>query len=110
MNELEHGRVSIKLYFTEQAAGRLDLPMPLNCKVGGGDNFPNVRYFGVKIKEGELMQLTSDTACNSIIVDYNHLCPSRNICIPLIFTSVPPDRGARCLFSPISFLLWDLTP
>lgn len=47
----ERGCVSITLYFTEQAAGRLDLASLLNYKVGGGNNFPNVRKLGVKTKE-----------------------------------------------------------
>ena len=47
----ERGCVSITLYFKEQAAGRLDLATLLNYKVGGGNNFPNVRKLGVKTKE-----------------------------------------------------------
>lgn len=44
--------MSITLYFIEQAADQLHLATLLNYKVGGGNNFPNVRKLGVKTKEG----------------------------------------------------------
>jgi len=70
--------MSVTLYFTEQAAGRLDLATLLNYKVGCGNNFPNVRKLGVKTKEGGA-DATYKRPWDSTAIDNSHQGPSGNI-------------------------------